>query len=122
MKSYKGLVLLIGLALIVSVCGTVAISAEEHARQVTCSQVIVMPVLDLDGHVITRFVSGELKSHYEYNANQKLYYRYPVTSKNGTPFTVRFTRASKGRTHNSQKFTRNQDLFKSYPLPMPTSN
>jgi len=77
MKSYKGLVLLIGLALIVSACGTVAISPEEHARQVTCSQVIVIPVFDLDGNLITKFVSGELKSHYEYDANEGMYYRYP---------------------------------------------
>jgi hypothetical protein len=76
MKRYRGLVLLIGLALIVAACSP-SLSPEERARQVTCSQVIVIPVFDLDGTLVTKFVSGELKSHYEYDAFKGMSNRYP---------------------------------------------
>lgn len=76
MNRNYGLVLLIGLALLLTAC-SLALTPEEKAQQVTCSQVIVVPVFDLKGNLITTFVSGELTSHYEFDASEGMYYRYP---------------------------------------------
>lgn len=75
MKHINGLALLIGLILVITACTT--LSPEVRARQVTCSQVIIFPVFDIDGTLIKKFVSDELKSHYEYDASAGMYYRYP---------------------------------------------
>jgi hypothetical protein len=82
MKRYIGFALLIGLIFVLSAC----VSPEDYAKRTTCSQIKVIPVMDLNGNLITKFVSGDLKSHYEYDSKERVYKRFPTNTNDWNVF------------------------------------